>query len=109
METFRTQAGETSLGVGAGSKRTQIWRLGALVNIFAGFLMEIIARWADTSVGAVQIQTRPSATCVWVHDAFVYICTQSSVQTKFVAIVAHAEEVANSIDALAVATQTPLS
>ena len=40
---------------------------------FTGFLMEIVASWADTPVGAIQIQTSSCATCSWIHCAFINI------------------------------------
>ncbi len=47
---------------------------------FTGFLMEIVARWADTSVRAIHIQTSSCTTGAWIHCTFIYIWGKRKIQ-----------------------------
>lgn len=71
--------------------------------------MEVVARWADTPVRAIQIQTSSCATCAWIHCTFINISTLSAVQSELIAIVAHTQEGAHGVHTLAISTHAPLS
>lgn len=56
---------------------------------FTGFLIEIVARWADAPVGADQIQTRSCTTGAWIHCTFINIWEKEHTRTLCKAYKSH--------------------
>lgn len=108
-EPFRAQTFEAALSVAAGPQSTDFWLFNTLVNIFAFVILQTIPRWADASVGAIQVLTCSRCTFPRVQSTFIDIHAGPAIGGHLVAFIASALKGPHRVDTLAVSAKVPVS